>query len=124
MVEGDEIQNGVIPLGNDDEEMTPKEVAILIGAILLIVGLPISISIYMGWAWYFCCSLMILPWTLVSMHKQLREYTFELWRGKWWVVGIITCLILFNIWFYYQTSESVFLLSFELVKNYISTGEV
>ena len=98
--------------------------AILLGAILLIVGLPISISIYMGWAWYFCCSLMILPWTLVSMYKELREYTFELWRGKWWVVGIITCLILFDIWFYYQTSESVFLLSFELVKNYISTGEI
>ena len=61
MVEGDEVPNDVIPVGNDDEEMTPKEVAILIGAILLIVGLPISISIYMGWAWYFCCSLMILP---------------------------------------------------------------
>ena len=124
MVEGDEVQNDVIPLGNDDEEMTPREVAILIGAILLIVGLPIFISIYMGWAWYFCCSLMILPWTLVSVYKKLRGYTVELWRGKWWVVGIITCLILFDIWFYYQTGESIFLLFFELVKNYISTGEV
>ena len=124
MVEGDEIQSDVIPLGNDDEEMSPKEVAILIGVILLIVGLPISISIYMGWAWYLCCSLMILPLTLVSLYKELRGYTVELWRGKWWVGGIITCLILFDIWFYYQTDESVFLLSVELVKNYISTGEV
>ena len=124
MVERDEIQSDVIPLGNDDEEMSPKEVAILIGVILLIVGLPISISIYMGWAWYFCCSLMILPLTLVSLYKELRGYTVELWRGKWWVGGIITCLILFDIWFYYQTDESVFLLSVELVKNYISTGEV
>jgi len=105
MVEGDEIQNDDIPLRNDDEEMTAKDVAI----ILLIVGLPISISIYIGWAWYFCCLLMILPVYLVWWYQQLKEYIVGLWRDRWWIGGIIACLILFSIWFYYETGEKPFL---------------
>ena len=105
MVEGDEIQNDDIPLRNDDEEMTPKDVAITV----LFVGLPISISIYIGWAWYFCCLLMILPVFLVSWYQQLKEYTVGLWRDRWWWGGIIACLILFSIWFYYVTGEKPFL---------------
>ena len=109
MVEGDEIQNDDIPLGNDDEEMTPKEVVMGIGSILLIVGLPISISIYIGWAWYFCCLLMILPVFLVSWYQQSKEIIVGLWRDRWWWGGIIACLILFSIWFYYVTGEMPFL---------------
>jgi hypothetical protein len=105
MVEGDEIQNDDIPLRNDDEEMTPKDVAIGV----LTVGLPISISIYMGWAWYSCCLLMILPVYLVEWYQQLKEYTVGLWRDRWWWGGIIACLILFSIWFYYVTGEMPFL---------------
>lgn len=72
MVEGDEIQNDVIPLGNDDEEMDRIKNRIFIGAFLLIGVVSIFTYIFMGWAWYFSCSLIILPiGPLVSLYSIL-----------------------------------------------------